>query len=1388
VVRKKIAAKAHKLFDYLEDVVKLGYKVVYDLKKHNDFLLTTADIKEIEKVNIKEDFYYPPGKLLTIQRLNEAQASKDNNKLFDKLFNLKKRLQYEEKTELVLGYGILLWEQNGEEIRYPLLTRNVVIKHAPKENVIEVLAPDDAGWKLELDALIDLGVTQLGSIRTKFNQLDIATKNNDNIYLDLLYEATGITVDGIVVDSDSPLDLARDEQLKIVDNWVLFMRKRKQNQVLQDIEEFRSQLKDDSVQLPDSINKILSDPQQNNFEWDRTNFHDEWSSYLDKAILFPKRANDEQVKILDCLQQSDGVVVQGPPGTGKSHTIANLISHFMAQGQKVLVTSQKDQALKVLTEMIPPQLKSLAMALFQNDANRKQKLEQAVTDISDIVSNQSYAQLKSELERLEEQFATIKERLEIVVSDLQELAESELEVKTSSMKYSLTPAKLAKKVKATADKYSWFEDSPDYQLHREEEYIYLEESFPITEDELATLKQLRFRLKPNLDNLVDYDPPPVEGLVDLQKYRIMSHELKRAKELKNKLESDYPDLIFKVDPVGVSDLLNLIKETLNIYNEVNYSKSLRFVKENHDLKSELEAGIDKLGDLVEEINDLQQQVGTTTKVDLDSRVKLSDYLEYVKEAISRVEQSKAAVSWFDIFSSTKKQALENILVNQQPVSNLADWVTVKNYIELQLKTKEFIAHWSGLENNFVGQLPELSRVITAKIKHNYKQLKQAFRYKYHLLPKLKTRLEQVIIGDTDISEGDFADQLKNLYYVFKLKEEESDLNQAQKLFDSMKEKLRIYREENNHPAVDKLLDCLNITEVEQLEDKIAQWSIYYKQLKQLNHLLPAYKKYKKLVDKLATQAPNWAEKWLDSDYDQSDLHLDTWQEAWEHASLKSYLESIAQREEQVAELETQQEQFKEQLLNLKQKLVMVQVKLKLKENTSQADINALKKWKHAVNRLGKGTGKNAAKWRKEAHKYMKKAKNAVPTWIMPLYRVSETIDREFGSFDVVIIDEASQSNITALLAVARAKKVIVVGDEKQISPSLVGISRDKIEVFIEQHLAGLANKNMMDLKTSFYDIAKATFDGRYNLMLKEHFRSLAEIIEFSNHNFYEGEILPLRNIRDANKLKPTLENVYLEEGRVDNKGQVNREEARAICAKVEELIQDPLYQDKTFGVISLKGKQQAEYISKQIDQYLTPRQQEKHKFLAGDPYTFQGDERDVILLSMVVATNRRFRALTRTSAKQRFNVAVSRARDQIILVHSVKLDEDLDNQDDMRYKLLDYIKNQPVSLARDSKPEPQTELEEDLFNWLREEGYEVSIQEQVGNYVIDLVVEGTENRLGIECDGDQLHSPGQWWADRRKLRQLERVGWDIYSLRGTNFYLNPEQSKARLKQKLNDSL
>src|SRR5207245_232896 len=101
------------------------------------------------------------------------------------------------------------------------------------------------------------------------------------------------------------------------------------------------------------------------------------------ALLFPRPPNQAQLDVVRRLEARPGVVVQGPPGTGKSHTIANLVTHLLAHGQRVLVTSHTARALEVLRDRVPAEIRELAVVVLGNDARGRDELQASVHGISD---------------------------------------------------------------------------------------------------------------------------------------------------------------------------------------------------------------------------------------------------------------------------------------------------------------------------------------------------------------------------------------------------------------------------------------------------------------------------------------------------------------------------------------------------------------------------------------------------------------------------------------------------------------------------------------------------------------------------------------------------------------------------------------------------------------------------------------------------------------------------------------------------------------------------------------------------------------------------------------------------------------------------------------------
>ena len=198
-----------------------------------------------------------------------------------------------------------------------------------------------------------------------------------------------------------------------------------------------------------------------------------------------------------------------------------------------------------------------------------------------------------------------------------------------------------------------------------------------------------------------------------------------------------------------------------------------------------------------------------------------------------------------------------------------------------------------------------------------------------------------------------------------------------------------------------------------------------------------------------------------------------------------------------------------------------------------------------------------------------------------------------------------------------------------------------------------------------------------------------------------------------------------------------------------------------------------------------PEEFEKRELVCGDAYAFQGDERDIMFLSLVAAPNVTIGPLVKESYKRRFNVAASRAKDQVWLFHTATLN-DL-NKECMRYKLLDYYQNpQPIQYDEIDPSVFESKFEEDVFERIVSKGYRVIPQFKVAKYRLDLVVEGTKTRLAIECDGDEFHGADQYEKDMARQRNLERCKWAFWRIRGCEFYRDPVAALEPLWQKLEE--
>ena len=393
-----------------------------------------------------------------------------------------------------------------------------------------------------------------------------------------------------------------------------------------------------------------------------------------------------------------------------------------------------------------------------------------------------------------------------------------------------------------------------------------------------------------------------------------------------------------------------------------------------------------------------------------------------------------------------------------------------------------------------------------------------------------------------------------------------------------------------------------------------------------------------------------------------------------------------------------------------------------------------------------------------------------------------------NKFDIIIIDEASQSDISSLAILYMGRKLVIVGDDKQVSPMAVGVQVDKMNVLKEMYIAGkIPNDHLYDAKTSIYDIAATTFQP---LMLHEHFRCVPEIIGFSNWLSYDFKIKPLRDCSNS-VLLPAVVNYRVADG--ERIGKTNPNEAKSVVALMQACMEQPEYAGKTFGIISLLGDEQVKKLQEEIYAHIDPKDVSERRILCGNASNFQGDERDVIFLSVVDCANGNGPVSKQAfgvddAYRKRYNVAASRAKDQLWVVDSLDPANDL-KPGDIRKMLIDYSLNPESVTIANAKIEAKAEspFESAVARFLTVRGYHLVQQWKVGAYRLDMVAVCGRKKVAIECDGERWHSgEDKIREDMERQTILERLGWQFIRIRGSEYYRDPDKTMDRVVAELTD--
>jgi very-short-patch-repair endonuclease len=1299
--------------------------------------------------------------------------------VYENLDFMRRRLEEaQERYELVLSFGLLKWrDPTGRAIERHLLTAPAEITFIAANGRLTVEpAATFEKFRVELDMLEPQHRPKLDNseINDLLEELDIRASEVELVRPILDAIANSLT-------ADSQVDLSLDhtgrieERPKVLFAPAIVLRERRPTAYDDLIGKLHEAATSHELSSTHPWNRLLSEgePPENDRAFVLDTGDDAIArAFDDGRLLFPRPTNEEQRRIVERLRSDPCVVVKGPPGTGKSHTIANLICHLLAHGDRVLVTAHTAKALAVLRSLLPDDIRALCVTTLGFSLEDRRLLEESVRGILDRKSDWPGLEVaRQKIEEVEDLLRELEDKLARIERDLRTFREAETYTHDLPGGYSGTAAQIAQRLSERQSDFEWF---PKVSADAE---------FPLSQSEVQFLAEAHGRFTTETSAPLKRDL----GVAELPEPNVFETLVTRLKDAETAAKAasagvDEAKLAqLKATPTNIFEDL---REAIHAFAEIALRADRVFGPISGNVLKDLLASAEVVWRRrLEESEALVQEARRFRKATGERRVEFDDGIpeDQLRADTKRRLEHLEWGGWqgFGFFAPRvmreTRYVVDSCRVDGRKVEKIDQLRVVVNHLELRRVVRSLQTLWGASvitdlsPQQAVARAEDLTEVLKSVL--SFFQCQHA-----EVLAKVlgPGRVELFSTGspNTWLAAVDAVQSLRTA-------------QQLQHEFDQL---LHTVRAENltptAHPCLSQLASAAAARDVE-------QWRAAWLERERLRQEQVRLEHYESLIKRLGAACPSLPDLLRQTAGDCNwSRRVERLKEAWEWAAAREWLES--RRDTSALEKQIQEyHRTRRTIENYTEQFVSLRAWKAFFDRLDDATTQNLQAWMKATQRVGKGTGKYAHQHRRTAQRYLMACVPSIPAWVMPLYKLWDSVDAVPGLFDTVIVDEASQAGIEALVLLLLAKRIVIVGDDMQNSPEAVGVPEDDIRSLTRRHLKNFRFADEFRPDASLFDHAQRTFTN--DISLREHFRCVPEIIRFSNDLCYRDvPLIPLR--QPPPERLPALRSHFVEAGACEGEGSSirNRAEAEAIVETIVRVMHDKAYQKKSMGVIALQGRAQAQLIERLLRERLTPKELEERHLRCGEPATFQGDERDVIFLSLVIAPNVNFRALTQLSDMRRFNVAMSRARDQVWLFHSVEAAEL--SPEDLRYRLIKFFEN-PEEIdphfehleelesavrsrrLRGAQPEPyESWFEVDVAIELLRRRYRVRPQVEVAGYRIDLVVEGLDARLAVECDGDEWHGPDRYETDMARQRQLERAGWTFVRVRGSDFYADRQRS------------
>ena len=803
--------------------------------------------------------------------------------------------------ELIWGIGVAIWRKEGGKntLKYPLITQACEVNLNRHTFDLEI-RPRNVDARIELDCYVELEVPGVAQVEAFWNSVMASSANRVNPFEFSTFEPTLKAAVGVLdpsgsyeVLADDPTLPAPTDKLRITSSWVLFARKRTATIFLEDVKRLKANVQA-TPSLPAVIRSfVVRGDDEVRVRTERA-FRGLYSSEspADAAELyFPLPYNDEQVSIVQKLEHGDGVVVQGPPGTGKTHTIANIISHYLAAGKRVLVSSKGETALTEVIGKLAPRPSDLGpSASCSNEREGMKQFEHSIQTIASAVTALNPQRSAREITRLEDQVNRLHSKISRVDATLRAHATKHM----SLYKFQggeASPEEIAKYVVEHEDAYKWMDDAlPADGI----------EHLQFDERSISALRQARLKVGKDI-NYLDSSLPVSDDFPAWAEILSLHRDLIKAKDIDARVSDggrffDLSRFNARISYEKAANLLNLLnqraslKEKVATFTEAGLNELCKYLGE---MKAD-----DILLDSLVQVCTEGESLDSTRRDFISKSVVLPLGAEADEGFVSAVDRLRGGKNAFALpfGKSAARQLIQQVTVLGLAPETPNHWEDVGGMIAWRVSAKKCLARWNSVAGEFglepqTGVLEDAFRravLFQARVMDLHKLV---FSYDAKLAEEVQKVFGERVVARLKPEGEKLVDEIA-LCLQFHL--DRRNLASALLRLESIRQKL-IGR---TRPIVEEIREFITSTLGDKRQDEIElqkSWHALISELIRLGSLRPELDQIVLVSAEIERSgAPFWAARIRTqaADADHDPVLPSDWREAWEWRCACTLLDSI----------------------------------------------------------------------------------------------------------------------------------------------------------------------------------------------------------------------------------------------------------------------------------------------------------------------------------------------------------------------------------------------------------------------------------------------------------------------------------------------------------------